>query len=45
MKLIEYLSGGRCTDIPELCIALQTLFVIALSSTMGYVFITQEILK
>ena len=37
--------GKVCSDIPGVCIVLQMVLVVALSSVLGYVFVTQEILK
>jgi hypothetical protein len=34
-----------CSDLPGLCIVLQTILVIALAGVLGYVFVTQELLN
>ena len=34
-----------CSDIPGICIVLQMILVVALSGVLGYVFVTQELLK
>ncbi|HOP18160.1 MAG: hypothetical protein KDI22_10890 [Gammaproteobacteria bacterium] len=37
--------GKVCSDIPGVCIVLQMILVVALSGVLGYVFVTQELLK
>ena len=37
--------GKVCNDIPGTCIVLQMVLVVALSFVLGYVFVTQELLK
>lgn len=37
--------GKVCNDIPGTCIVLQMILVVALSCVLGYVFVTQELLK
>lgn len=37
--------GKVCNDIPGTCIVLQMILVVALSFVLGYVFVTQELLK
>jgi hypothetical protein len=37
--------GKVCSDIPGVCIVLQMILVVALSSVLGYVFVTQELMK
>ena len=37
--------GKMCSDIPGVCIVLQMVVVVALSGVLGYVFVTQELLK
>jgi len=37
--------GKVCRDIPGTCIVLQMILVVALSSVLGYLFVTQELLK
>jgi hypothetical protein len=37
--------GKVCSDIPGVCIVLQMVLVVALSVVLGYVFVTQELLK
>jgi hypothetical protein len=37
--------GKFCSDIPGICIVLQMVLVVALSGVLGYVFVTQELLK
>ena len=34
-----------CSDIPGACIVLQMILVVALSSVLGYLFVTQELMK
>lgn len=46
MKSILSCSFGKvCSDIPGICIVLQMILVVALSSVLGYVFVTQELMK
>ena len=44
-SLISCTFGKVCSDIPGTCIILQMILVIALSSVLGYLFVTQELLK
>jgi hypothetical protein len=37
--------GKMCSDIAGVCIVLQMVVVVALSGVLGYVFVTQELLK
>lgn len=37
--------GRACSDIPGICIVLQMILVVALSGILGYMFVTQELLK
>ena len=37
--------GKVCSDIPGTCIVLQMILVVALSCVLGYVFVTQELMK
>ena len=37
--------GKMCSDIPGVCIVLQMILVVALSGVLGYVFVTQELMK
>ena len=37
--------GKVCSDIPGVCIVLQMILVVALSGVLGYMFVTQELLK
>ena len=37
--------GKVCNDIPGTCIVLQMVLVVALSCVLGYVFVTQELMK
>ena len=37
--------GKVCSDIPGVCIVLQMILVVALSGVLGYVFVTQELMK
>jgi hypothetical protein len=37
--------GKVCSDIPGTCIVLQMILVVALSFVLGYVFVTQELMK
>lgn len=34
-----------CNDIPGTCIVLQMILVVTLSSVLGYLFVTQELMK
>ena len=34
-----------CSDIPGICIVLQMILVVAISGVLGYVFVTQELMK
>lgn len=34
-----------CSDIPGACIVLQMILVVGLSSVLGYLFVTQELMK
>jgi hypothetical protein len=44
-SLIGCTLGKMCNDIPGTCIVLQMVLVVALSSVLGYLFVTQELLK
>lgn len=44
-SFIECTFGKVCSDIPGACIVLQMILVVALSSVLGYLFVTQELLK
>jgi hypothetical protein len=37
--------GKACRDIPGVCIVLQMILVVALSGVLGYLFVTQELMK
>jgi hypothetical protein len=37
--------GKMCSDLPGVCIVLQMVVVVALSGVLGYVFVTQELLR
>ncbi|WP_164513235.1 hypothetical protein [Thiosocius teredinicola] len=37
--------GKYCNDIPGICIILQMVLVIAITGVLGYMFVTQELLK
>ena len=37
--------GRACSDIPGVCIVLQMILVVAISGVLGYVFVTQELMK
>ena len=37
--------GKVCSDIPGICIVLQMILVVALSGVLGYVFVTQELMR
>ena len=37
--------GKVCNDIPGTCIVLQMVLVVVLSSVLGYMFVTQELMK
>ena len=46
MKSVLSCTFGKvCSDIPGTCIVLQMILVVALSFVLGYVFVTQELLK
>lgn len=46
MKSTECFAFGKaCRDIPGVCIVLQMILVVALAGVLGYVFVTQELLK
>lgn len=34
-----------CSDIPGACIVLQMILVVAMTSVLGYLFVTQELLR
>lgn len=44
-SLIGNTFGRICSDIPGACIVLQTILVVALSGVLGYLFVTQELLR
>lgn len=44
-SLIGCTFGRVCSDIPGACIVLQMVLVVVLSSVLGYLFVTQELLK
>jgi len=44
-SLISCTFGKVCHDIPGTCIILQIILVIVLSSVLGYLFVTQELLR
>jgi hypothetical protein len=37
--------GKMCSDLPGVCIVLQMIAVVALSGVLGYMFVTQELLR
>lgn len=37
--------GKVCNGLPSACIILQTIAVVALSSALSYLFVTQELLQ
>lgn len=37
--------GKVCNDIPGTCIVLQMVLVVVLSGVLGYMFVTQELMK
>lgn len=37
--------GKACSDIPGICIVLQMILVVALSGVLGYMFVTQELMR
>jgi hypothetical protein len=46
MKAFLSCTFGRvCSDIPGACIVLQGILVVVLSSALGYLFVTQELLR
>ena len=46
MKALLGCSFGKfCSDIPGVCIVLQMILVVALSSVLGYLFVTQELMN
>lgn len=44
-SLVSCTFGKVCSDLPGVCIFLQTILVIALSGVLGYLFVTQELLN
>jgi hypothetical protein len=44
-SLLSCSFGKACSDIPGVCIVLQMILVVALSGVLGYVFVTQELMK
>jgi len=44
-SLITCTFGKVCNDIPGTCIILQIILVVAISSVLGYLFVTQELLR
>jgi len=44
-SLIGCTFGKVCNDIPGACIVMQMILVVAISSVLGYLFVTQELLK
>ena len=43
--LIGNAFGRICNDIPGVCIVLQIILVTTLSCVLGYLFVTQELLR
>lgn len=43
--LIGCTFGKVCNGLPSACIVLQMILVVALSSVLGYLFVTQELLS
>jgi hypothetical protein len=37
--------GKVCNDLPGICIVLQMVLVVALSGALGYLFVTQELMR
>lgn len=44
-SLLSCSIGKACSDIPGVCIVLQMILVVVLSGVLGYVFVTQELMK
>ena len=44
-SLVSCTLGKVCSDIPGVCIVLQMILVVAISGVLGYLFVTQELLK
>lgn len=44
-SLIGTTLGRICNDIPGTCIVLQMILVVVLSGTLGYLFVTQELMR
>ncbi len=44
-SLITCTFGKVCHDIPGACIILQIILVVTISSVLGYLFVTQELLR
>ena len=44
-SLIGNTFGRICSDIPGTCIVLQIILVVVLSGALGYLFVTQELLR
>jgi hypothetical protein len=43
--MIVHTFSKVCSDIPGACIVLQMILVVTLSSVLGYLFVTQELMK
>lgn len=43
--LLSCTFGKACSDIPGVCIVLQMILVVAISGALGYLFVTQELMK
>ncbi|MGB5251973.1 MAG: hypothetical protein WBN68_04515 [Sedimenticolaceae bacterium] len=44
-SLVGCTLGKVCSDIPGVCIVLQMILVVAISGVLGYLFVTQELMK
>ena len=44
-SLVSCTFGKVCGDIPGICIVLQMILVVALSGVLGYLFVTQELMR
>lgn len=44
-SLIGCTLGKMCSDVAGVCIVLQMVAVVALAGVLGYVFVTQELLR
>ena len=43
--MIDSAFAKICNDVPGVCIVLQTSLAIVISGVLGYLFVTQELMK